>query len=106
MTMEAEAKGGLTEDDSDTIRRTLLKQATSLHEKWGTLPKSEHTIAQRKKGEAHIFHNTSKDQTNVLNGASKLTKGLIYTPSLPTSWMCLGKVQADGGGRVEGYEGQ
>jgi len=64
---------------------SLLEQATLLKKK---LTPADRILLAQKEEETRILREASKVQTNALQAASELAKGVTYTKSLPTSWSC------------------
>jgi len=74
------------EDDdkeSDEVAQSLLDTAAALQSK---LTEEEKQEKQRKEEEARILREASKIQTNALQAASELAKGVTYTKPLPSTW--------------------
>jgi len=72
------------EKEEDKVQ-SLLEQATKLKQTLSTVDRER---AAQKEEENRILREASKVQTNALQAASELAKGVIYTESLPTSWTC------------------
>ncbi|CAB9527790.1 Putative DEAD-box ATP-dependent RNA helicase 43 [Seminavis robusta] len=68
---------------SDTHVESLLERATALQQ---TLTDAERQEAKRKEEEERILRESSKVQTNALQAASELAKGVIYKDPMPSSW--------------------
>jgi hypothetical protein len=64
---------------------SLLDSATALQE---SLTEEERAEKQRKEEEARIMKEASKVQTNALQAASELAKGIQYVDSMPATWTC------------------
>lgn len=75
---------------------TLLEQAEALKQKREALSESERAALARKEEEERILREASQVQTNALQAASELAKGVSYRESLPTSWRCPRKILAEG----------
>lgn len=73
------------EEDPDATAQSLLEQAARLKQ---TLTAAERQALAKKDEETRILKEASKVQTNALQAASELAKGVIYAESLPTSWTC------------------
>jgi len=97
-----EAKGKKNTDNSDSDQdededededknagpkkiETLLDSVTALQE---SLTEAERAEKSRKEEESRIMKEASKVQTNALQAASELAKGIQYTDSMPSSWTC------------------
>lgn len=70
-------------DDKEIPVESLLEQAAALQ---STRTDSERQELQRHEEEARILKEASQVQTNALQAASELAKGVIYTESMPSSW--------------------
>jgi ATP-dependent RNA helicase DDX41 len=88
-----EERGGGANDEAVT---TLLEQAEALKQKREALSESERASLARKEEEDRILREASQVQTNALQAASELAKGVAYRESLPTSWTCPRKILAEG----------
>ena len=64
---------------------SLLDSATALQE---TLTEEERAEKLRKEEETRIMKEASKVQTNALQAASELAKGIKYTNPMPATWTC------------------
>ena len=64
---------------------SLLESATALQE---ALTEEERAEKLRKEEEARIMKEASKVQTNALQAASELAKGIQYTSPMPSTWTC------------------
>jgi len=75
------------EDPTPTGRTnlSLLEQATLLKKNLSTTDR--HALEQKEE-ETRILREASKVQTNALQAASELARGVVYRQSLPTSWKC------------------
>lgn len=62
---------------------SLLESAQALH---NTMTEAERSEQQRNEEETRILREASKVQTNALQAASELAKGVTYTESLPSTW--------------------
>ncbi|KAG7363759.1 DEAD/DEAH box helicase domain protein [Nitzschia inconspicua] len=72
------------DDQPNTARvQSLLESANALH---GTMTEEERRQQQRQEEEARILKEASKVQTNALQAASELAKGVQYTKSVPSTW--------------------
>ncbi|KAG7342560.1 DEAD/DEAH box helicase domain protein [Nitzschia inconspicua] len=72
------------DDQPNTARvQSLLESANALH---GTMTEEERQQQQRQEEEARILKEASKVQTNALQAASELAKGVQYTKSVPSTW--------------------
>ncbi len=80
-------------DDSDNEQaiadpkkvESLLESATALQE---SLTEEERAEKLRKEEESRILKEASKVQTNALQAASELAKGIQYTNPMPSTWTC------------------
>ena len=79
----SDAKNDTNEDLLNAT--SLLEQATALKQ---SLTASEREALAQKEEENRILKEASNIQTNALQAASELAKGVIYKQSLPTSWIC------------------
>lgn len=64
---------------------SLLESASALQE---SLTEEERAERLRKEEEARILKEASKVQTNALQAASELAKGIQYTSPMPSTWTC------------------
>ena len=64
---------------------SLLESASALQE---SLTEEERAEKLRKEEEARILKEASKVQTNALQAASELAKGIQYTSPMPSTWTC------------------
>jgi len=64
---------------------SLLDSATALQE---ALTEEERAEKSRKEEESRIMKEASKVQTNALQAASELAKGIQYTDPMPSTWTC------------------
>jgi ATP-dependent RNA helicase DDX41 len=62
---------------------SLLESATALY---GAMTEEQRAEQQRQEEEARILKEASKVQTNALQAASELAKGVQYTNPLPSTW--------------------
>ena len=62
---------------------SLLERATALQQ---SRTEAERQEAKRKEEEARILRESSKVQTNALQAASELAKGVVYKDPMPSSW--------------------
>mmetsp|Transcript_20077 Transcript_20077/g.28450 ORF Transcript_20077/g.28450 Transcript_20077/m.28450 type:complete len:712 (+) Transcript_20077:112-2247(+) len=73
-----------TTNESTTVQvESLLEQAAALQ---SSLTDEQRQQQQRKEEEARILKEASQVQTNALQAASELAKGVVYTESMPSSW--------------------
>jgi len=84
------------EEDTDAVAETLLEQAALLKKKRENLTANERAKQQQDDEEARILREASQVQTNALQAASELAKGVVYKKSLPTSWRCPKHVLKEG----------
>eukprot|EP00934_Nitzschia_sp_Nitz4_P007379 Nitzschia sp. Nitz4//scaffold296_size27349//25745//27235//NITZ4_008203-RA/size27349-processed-gene-0.19-mRNA-1//1//CDS//3329546282//7369//frame0 len=73
------------ETDSAQNVESLLESAAALNQ---TLTEEERAAQQRKEEEERILREASKVQTNALQAASELAKGIQYSKPLPSTWTC------------------
>jgi ATP-dependent RNA helicase DDX41 len=72
------------EDQPNTAKvESLLESANALH---GSMTEAQRAEQQRQEEENRILKEASKVQTNALQAASELAKGVQYTSSLPSTW--------------------
>lgn len=106
---DGDTDGEDQEDDANDEEAvtTLLEQAAALKQKREALSESERAALARKEEEERILREASQVQTNALQAASELAKGVSYRESLPTSWRCPRKILAEGrrAGRRSGTSG-
>jgi hypothetical protein len=62
---------------------SLLESASALHK---TMTDAERSELQRHEEETRILREASKVQTNALQAASELARGVTYTEPLPSTW--------------------
>lgn len=95
---DGDTDGEDQEDDANDEEAvtTLLEQAAALKQKREALSESERAALARKEEEERILREASQVQTNALQAASELAKGVSYRESLPTSWRCPRKILAEG----------
>lgn len=70
--------------DPKTVE-SLLDSVSALHD---SLTEEERAERLRKEEEARIMKEASKVQTNALQAASELAKGIEYKDSMPSTWVC------------------
>eukprot|EP00559_Dactyliosolen_fragilissimus_P001108 CAMPEP_0184862076 /NCGR_PEP_ID=MMETSP0580-20130426/6607_1 /TAXON_ID=1118495 /ORGANISM="Dactyliosolen fragilissimus" /LENGTH=769 /DNA_ID=CAMNT_0027359799 /DNA_START=69 /DNA_END=2378 /DNA_ORIENTATION=+ len=71
------------QDETDAAAKSLLEQAVQLRQNTSTQDRS---LLAQKEEEKRILREASKVQTNALQAASEVAKGVTYTHSIPTSW--------------------
>lgn len=78
--------GDNEDKDADPKKiESLLESATALQE---ALTEEERAEKLRKEEESRIMKEASKVQTNALQAASELAKGIQYTNPMPSTWTC------------------
>lgn len=81
-TNEGEGEG---EAEEQKKVESLLESAAALHK---SLTQDERKDLQRKEEEGRILKESSKVQTNALQAASEVAKGVEYKDPLPSTWTC------------------
>jgi ATP-dependent RNA helicase DDX41 len=86
----ADSKGQKSADGDDDQPdkakvQSLLESASALH---GALTEEQRAEKQRQEEEARISKEASKVQTNALQAASELAKGVEYKDAMPSTWTC------------------
>lgn len=84
------------EEDADAAATSLLEAAAALKSQREALSESERAELARKEEEQRILREASQVQTNALQAASELAKGVVYRDSLRTSWTCPRRILAEG----------
>ena len=81
------SNGGHSDDNSEDPKNveSLLDSAAALGE---ALTEEERAEKSRKAEESRIMKEASKVQTNALQAASELAKGIEYTDPMPSTWTC------------------
>ena len=84
-----------TQEDQDDEKpvQSLLEAAAALQSSRTDVERKE---LQRKEEEARILKEASKVQTNALQAASDLAKGLVYTEPMPSTWTVPRYILAQG----------
>jgi hypothetical protein len=77
---------------------SLLESVSALHK---TMTEAERSELQRREEEARILREASKVQTNALQAASELAKGVTYTETLPSTWTAPSYLLKQGPGAWE-----
>lgn len=86
------------QDNSQEKVESLLESAAALQE---ALTEEERAAQQRQEEEARIMREASKVQTNALQAASEVAKGVEYKKPLPSTWTCPKHILDQG---LEGWE--
>ena len=86
LVLEEENAGDEQDQEGDGQKvESLLESAAALQK---TLTEEEKKEQQRKEEEERILKEASKVQTNALQAASEVAKGVLYKDPLPSTWTC------------------
>jgi ATP-dependent RNA helicase DDX41 len=72
-----------SQQDTEHIAQSLLESAAALQ---STRTDAQRANLHRQEEEARILKEASKVQTNALQAASELAKGVVYTEPMPSTW--------------------